>query len=83
MGTGTVYQRSHIPLNEWLYAIFMSEAGQKGFSSPGYTSQPQVNAYAQLRDTASRSRSGVNFLPVRDSAGQPQKGLLHQKLMLR
>ena len=81
--TGTVFQRSHIPLNEWPYAIFILETGRKRFSSPGHTSQPQVNAYAQLRDTASRSRRGVNYLPLRDSPSQPQKRLLHQKLMLR
>jgi len=79
----TVSQWSHIPLNEWPYAIFILETGRKRFSSPGYTSQPHVNAYAQLRDTASRSRIGVNFLPALDSARQPQKRLLHQKLMLR
>ena len=58
--TGTVFQRSHIPLYEWPYATFTLETGRKRFSSPGYTSQPQVNAYAKLRDAASRSRSGVN-----------------------
>lgn len=78
MRTGTVFQSSHIPPNKWLSAIFMLETGRKGFSIPGYTPQPQVNAYAQLRDTASRSRSGVNFLPVRDSARQPQQSFLHQ-----
>ena len=82
MRTWTVFQWSHIPLNEWLYAIFTLETGRKGFS-PGKTAQPHVNAYAQLRDTESRSQSGVNYLPALDSASQPQKGLLHQKLMLR
>lgn len=78
MRTGTVFQRSHIPLNEWPNAIFILETGRKRFSSPGYTSQPHVNAYAQLRDTASRCRSGVNFLPALNSPRQPQKRLLHQ-----
>ncbi len=31
--TGTVFQRSHIPLNKWLYAIYMLETSRKGVSS--------------------------------------------------
>ena len=31
--TGTVFQRSHIPLNKWLYAIYMLETSRKGISS--------------------------------------------------
>ena len=31
--TGTVFQRSHIPLNKWLYAIYVLETSRKGISS--------------------------------------------------
>ena len=31
--TGTVFQRSHIPLNKWLYAIYILETSRKGISS--------------------------------------------------
>ena len=31
--TRTVFQRSHIPLNKWLYAIYMLETSRKGISS--------------------------------------------------
>ena len=31
--TDTVFQRSHIPLNKWLYAMYMLETARKGISS--------------------------------------------------
>ena len=31
--TGTVFQRSHIPLNKWLYAIYVLKTSRKGISS--------------------------------------------------
>ena len=31
--TGTVFQRSHIPLNKWLYAIYVLETSRKGIIS--------------------------------------------------
>ena len=31
--TGTVFERSHIPLHKWLYAIFLMQTTRKGISS--------------------------------------------------
>ena len=31
--TGTIFQRSHIPLHKWLYAMYLLETARKGISS--------------------------------------------------
>ena len=31
--TGTIFERSHVPLHKWLYAIYLSVIARKGISS--------------------------------------------------
>ncbi len=31
--TGTIFERSHVPLNKWLYAIYLLDTSRKGISS--------------------------------------------------
>ena len=32
--TGTIFARSHVPLNKWLYAVYLEVTSRKGVSSP-------------------------------------------------
>lgn len=56
MRTGTIFERSHVPLHKWLYAIYLFVTARKGISSTqlskelGVTQATAWSMLARLRE---------------------------------
>ena len=55
--TGTVMERSHIPLQKWLYAMYMLVTSRKGISSVETAHQARHHAKVGMVHAASAPRS--------------------------
>src|SRR6204780_1119061 len=91
--TGTVFERSHIPLHKWLYAVYLLVTARKGISSLQLSKEigvTQKSAWFMLQrlreacgsDDGRGKLQGMNGLffradSVNHSAGEYTKGTCH------
>lgn len=56
---GTVYERSHIPLNKWLYATHLMMSSKKGISAHQLMRMLDIKSYRSAWFMAHRIREGI------------------------
>lgn len=56
---GTVYERSHIPLNKWLYATHLMMSSKKGISAHQLMRMLEIKSYRSAWFMAHRIREGI------------------------